>query len=230
MLTPFPPHARGYLYYHPPPLNSLLAGSIRLRVGSNNAPGSDLLLPNGLPWQVTLPELVKYAHCATALSKLLQEGLVSPETVDHCRQLFSQRRLLFPEILLLRFDQPFALAMDQAELRLIVVGRDRFARFTKQKLFGDPAPRYPFKGRLVARFELSPDSTRCFIRILRVVTPVECVEPSYVGKIIEPKAGDYLTYRTRGALVPWSLDLTPGTSLSADALRLLLDDTRAIIR
>ncbi|KAJ7496751.1 hypothetical protein FB451DRAFT_202457 [Mycena latifolia] len=222
--TPFPLHARGYLYYCSPPPAAPLAGSIRLRVNSDSALGSDLLLPNGLPWKITLPQLVASVHGAAPLRKLLSEGLVSSSTVDHCTRVFGQRRIFLPDTMLFHLDQPFALAMDQAELLLTIVGRERLARFTKQRLFGDPAPRYPFKGNVVARFELSPDATSCFIRIVRVVSPVICIKPDYVGRIVEPKTGEYLTYRPRvnGDPVPWSLSLAPGTSLSADALRLLL--------
>ncbi|KAJ7669080.1 hypothetical protein B0H17DRAFT_1247076, partial [Mycena rosella] len=143
---PFPQHACGYLYYHPPPLHAPLAGSIRLRVNSDDARGSDLLLPTGLPWCIGLPQLVAFAHGAGALQQLLADDLISHAAITHCTRVFAGRRSRLPHVLLFALDQPFALAMEQAELRLVVVGRERVALFTKQRLFGDPAPRYPFKG------------------------------------------------------------------------------------
>lgn len=61
---PFPPNTRGFLYYHSPAFMPPTAGEIRFRLTQSSSPkdfytGSDLLLPNGLPW--SLP-LVRLAH------------------------------------------------------------------------------------------------------------------------------------------------------------------------
>ncbi|KAJ7215050.1 hypothetical protein GGX14DRAFT_610131 [Mycena pura] len=227
LVTRFPPHARGYLYYHPPPPHAPMGGSIRLRVNSDDASGSDLLRPNGLPWQLGLPQLVKYGHCAGALRQLRADGLVDAVTVARCRALFAHQQYVTRRHLLFSLAQPFPLAMRQAELRLTIVGRDRLGTFIKQRLFGDPAPRYPFTGlaagTLLARFELSPDDDmRVFMRIVKIVEPVVCSEPGYTGRVLAPREGELLFFRVNRVPKPWSLNLLSSLS-SAKALRLLVD-------
>ncbi|KAJ7494842.1 hypothetical protein B0H11DRAFT_919888 [Mycena galericulata] len=222
-MIPFPPHAYGYLYYLPPPVQSPFAGAIRLRVNSDDAVGSDLLLPNGLPWQIVLPQIVAYERCASALRKLHQDGLLTATTVDQCRKVFSGRRVLHPETLIFHLEQPFALAMDQGELRLTIVGREKLGVFLLQKLFNDSG--YAFRGAILARFELSPSSDHVFIRVVKIVSKITLRKEAraYKGRVIAPKEGEFLSFEYRGVPRPWSLSLASDSSSSADALRLLLD-------
>ncbi|KAJ6522254.1 hypothetical protein B0H19DRAFT_1203003 [Mycena capillaripes] len=89
---PFPPLASGYLYYRPPPAHIPLAGSLRLRVNSDDSRGSDLLLPNGLPWQILLPQITLNKQYAGVLQQLLKEKLVTATTMEQCRKIFAHRR------------------------------------------------------------------------------------------------------------------------------------------
>ncbi|KAJ6533808.1 hypothetical protein DFH09DRAFT_1325656 [Mycena vulgaris] len=213
---PFPPHARGYLYYfQPPPGRSPLGGGLRLRVNSDDSLGSDLLLPNGLPWQIGLPQIVKHQHCAGALYKLLEEGLLTPPIVEQCHQLFSSAHL--PRDLIFDLDQPFPLSLTQTVLHLTVVGLTKLAVFRKQ-LWGR---QYPFKGDILVRFELSPDKTRVFFRVVRIVVPVVCSQPDYEGNLIAPREGEFLSHMFRGVQTPRSSILTH--SKRGNALRLLVD-------
>ncbi|KAJ7646884.1 hypothetical protein FB45DRAFT_183543 [Roridomyces roridus] len=222
----FPAHAAGYLYYHPPPPYAPLAGSLRLRVNSNNARGSDLLLPNGAPWQIILPQLTNNKLCSGALQKLLTSNLITPSVVGSCRALFHAKSIR-PQNLLFHLGQTFPLSMTQAELKIRTVGRDSLGLFVKQRLFGDPAPQYPYKGSVLARFELSADQTRVFIRIVEEIVPVKCIEPGYDGRVVMPRAGQLLTYKYDGVVNPWSIRVEED-SHSAAALRLLIDQQKQL--
>ncbi|KAJ7732360.1 hypothetical protein DFH07DRAFT_144192, partial [Mycena maculata] len=219
--TPFPPQACGYLYYHPPPPRAPLGGSLRLRVSSDDALGSDLMLPNGLPWEIVLPRIVRYKHCVGALQRLLEDGLLTTTTVEHCRNVFAGRPLI-PRQLIFHLEQPFALSMEQSKLQLTIVGHDKLGSFVKEKLFGDPGPRYPFKGAVLARFELSPDRVYFFMRIVKIVSPVVCCEDGYDGRVVAPQEGGFLSYRIGGVTRPWALRIASRSS-AASALRLLVD-------
>ncbi|KAJ7484939.1 hypothetical protein B0H11DRAFT_1164532 [Mycena galericulata] len=222
-MIPFPPHACGYSYYVHPRECTLFAGAIRLRVHSDDALGSDLLLPNGLPWQIVLPQIVTYQRCAGSLRKLLEDQLITKTTVEECWKVFSGRRVLNPGTLIFHLEQPFALAMDQGELRLTIVGREKLGIFLHQKLFNDSG--YAFGGAILARFELSPARDYVSIRVVKIVSKVilHLRARGYTGRVIAPKEGELLSFKFRGVPRPWSLSLAPNSSSSADALRLLFD-------
>ncbi|KAJ6582330.1 hypothetical protein B0H19DRAFT_1118058 [Mycena capillaripes] len=221
---PFPRQACGYLYYRPPPAHITLAGSLRLRINSDDALGSDLLLPNGLPWQILLPQIAINKQYVSVLEQLFEEKLVTPATMEECRRLFGHRLILNSNKLIFHLQQPFSLPMTQAELRLTIVGREKLGEFVKQRLFGDSPSRYPFRGVILVRFELSPARTHVHMRVVKIVEPVVCCEPGYDGRVIEPKEGELLTFRgPHRKPAPWSLDVAAGGSPAADVLRLLLD-------
>ncbi|KAJ6514282.1 hypothetical protein C8R47DRAFT_1090845 [Mycena vitilis] len=236
---PFPRSARGYLYYRSPPGHAHpLSGSLRLRIYSNSTVGDDLLLPNGLPWQILLPQITLHKQYSSLLQQLLEDKLVAPETVAHSQRLFGHRSILTSNHLIFSLEQLFYLPMNQAELRLTIVGREKLGVFIKQNLFRDPqapllgprgtkrssAPHYPYKGGILVRFELSQERTHVLIRVVQIMAPLWGYrEYVFKGRIIKPCVGEFLTYRVRGEPTPWSLDIASGSSTSADALRLLID-------
>ncbi|KAJ7734083.1 hypothetical protein B0H16DRAFT_1578225 [Mycena metata] len=228
---PFPTRALGYFYYRSSTIWTPLAGSLRLRIDSDNTHGADLLLPSGLPWQVWLPQIALHKRYHGVLKKLRKEGLVSQEEVSMCRRVFRDCGKLSAEKLIFSFGQPFALSMQQTELRLRIVGRSSHgpctALFVKQRLFGDPAPRYPFTGQILACLELSPDKTRVFIRVTKIVEPIVCCEAGYKGRVVAPEEGELLSYinprSPSSQPVPWSLKVDdPYATAAANALQLLL--------
>ncbi|KAI1781648.1 hypothetical protein LXA43DRAFT_859785, partial [Ganoderma leucocontextum] len=83
----FPAGTHGFLYYSVPPNSSPLAGELRFRITPSRDPqsfatGSVLLTERGMPWRYPLYKIVcrpNYRHI-TAL--LLQDGLVSQQTMD----------------------------------------------------------------------------------------------------------------------------------------------------
>ncbi|KAJ7830447.1 hypothetical protein B0H14DRAFT_2807552 [Mycena olivaceomarginata] len=217
--------AAGYLYYRSPPAGYPFAGSLRLRINSDAARGSDLLRPNGVPWQIVLPQLVINEQYTSVLEQLLAEELVSPATVKACRKLFGDRKILTPNTLLFHLTQPFALRMTQAELRLTTVGTRKIGQFVKQNLFGERSPRmrYPFTGSILVRFELSADRKRMHMRVLKIVEPVACqsADAGYRehGRVL-------LAYRSQRwtGPQPWTLFMRPAyvRTPAADALHLLI--------
>ncbi|KAJ6611110.1 hypothetical protein B0H10DRAFT_375876 [Mycena sp. CBHHK59/15] len=229
--VPFPPNARGFLYYHvPAPPAPPMAGGIRLRIDSDSARGRDLLLPSGVPWQIGLPQLVRYAHCAGALATALKEALVAPAAVQQCTRVFGAQRVRAHGRMLFHVGQVFPLALDEKQLRLTVVGRARLAgaRLFKRGLFTERG-RALFRGSILVRFEFAPPDARDVLqlRVVKVVTPVERVAASVRirGEILPPREGEFLSVRVSGRPTPWSYRVDEGnTSQAAAALRLLLEE------
>lgn len=91
---PFPPGTRGFLHYYSPEDVPPMAGEIRFRVTtgpdvSSFDDGSDLLVPDGVPWKVPLMSLTKGSRGAKRrydeLQKLLlSDKLVTPELLTQC--------------------------------------------------------------------------------------------------------------------------------------------------
>ncbi|KAF7375661.1 hypothetical protein MSAN_00455200 [Mycena sanguinolenta] len=188
--TPFPAHARGYLYYHPPSPRYPFSGSVRLRIQSNEEHGTDLLLPNGTPWQIVLPQMVTLPSYAGLLKQLLREDLVTSETVDQCRELFWGRKILHPNTLIFRLDQPFSILMTQAHVSLTTVGRSKLGTFKKPTEFGSPFGPYPYKGVILARFELSAEGTHMYLRVVKIVERLFCVRSRHKAYVVPPKEGE----------------------------------------
>jgi hypothetical protein len=84
-------------------------------------------------------------------------------------------------------------------------------------------------GAILVRFEFSLESRRTlFLRIVKIVTPVECRLPSCAGRVQVPREGEYISSilggrGLNGALTRWSYSIDkPHPNL--DALRLLMDE------
>ncbi|KAJ6488992.1 hypothetical protein C8R45DRAFT_250076 [Mycena sanguinolenta] len=220
--TPFPAHACGYLYYHSPSPRYPFSGSVRLRIASNEEHGSDLLLPNGIPWQIMLPQMVTLPSHAGLLQQLLSEGLVTSETVEQCRELFRGRKILKPHSLIFRLDQPFSIPMTQAHVSLTTVGRSRLGTFNKLTEFGSPFGPYPYKGVILVHFELSAERTHMHLRVVKIVERLVCVRSRHKAYVVPPKEGELLSHTIDGEVRPWAVDMA-SSAMPADALRLLID-------
>ncbi|KAJ7110671.1 hypothetical protein C8R44DRAFT_633906, partial [Mycena epipterygia] len=89
----FPPHSRGFLYYHSDAPAGSLEGSLRFRVTSDNTPslfprGQDLLAPWGLPWRIILPQIACHPKYARIREQLLRENLATEGQLSHHRDIF----------------------------------------------------------------------------------------------------------------------------------------------
>ena len=86
----FPDGTRGFLYYQSPiPGAPPAAGDLRFRLTPGNDPasfnqGSDLQLPNGLPWGASLLTIA-HRQCYQPIRQLLiDDGLVTPALLETC--------------------------------------------------------------------------------------------------------------------------------------------------
>jgi hypothetical protein len=82
---PFPPGTAGFLYAHTVPGHPA-AGAVRMRLVPTRDPthfatGTDLLLPNGLPWAAPFPVLARAQKNRPLRECLVREGLVDAKDV-----------------------------------------------------------------------------------------------------------------------------------------------------
>ena len=119
---PYPSHARGFLYYHPPNSNIFApefddfdVGHLRFRcVDSPQTPfqaGSDLLLTSGAPWHCSGKRFMEGVGLPL-FNLALREGLITMEEVSawslvtlRYTHLSSVQRMRY----IRKFDQPFVL-------------------------------------------------------------------------------------------------------------------------
>jgi hypothetical protein len=86
----FPDDTRGFLYYQPPnPGAPPAAGGLRFRLTPGNDPasfnqGSDLQLPNGLPWGASLLTIAHWQCYQPTRQLLIDDGLVTPALLETC--------------------------------------------------------------------------------------------------------------------------------------------------
>lgn len=140
----FPPDQRGFFYYHSGSTSSPYAGQLRFRVTQSADPGSwttgsDFLQPNGMPWNKNLFAIATQHPKLTAIREaLLADGLITPELVERCRQVWDWRRELGPNLPLTSLRQPFVVkfqALDRGQFA--VVGREEQEFVRIEALFRD---------------------------------------------------------------------------------------------
>ncbi|KAJ6500882.1 hypothetical protein C8R45DRAFT_781967, partial [Mycena sanguinolenta] len=194
----FPPRTAGYFYFHRPEDLPCTAGSIRFRIASVNpakfSRGRDLLRPDGVPWEVTLPTVSKTRPVLREL--LLRDGLVTETELRECQDVFpSRRKTGRAQTLLYRFDQPFSVSFDGSICIQIVIGaqkyRYRIAAFLEQRTHWS----CPYSGKALMRFELSPlpehtANPRIVLRVIKIIDPPKLRIPHYDGYVPRPKEGE----------------------------------------
>ncbi|KAJ7278220.1 hypothetical protein C8J57DRAFT_1306221 [Mycena rebaudengoi] len=193
---PFPPHSRGFLYYHSDPTLSPLAGSVRLRTTTSDAPssfpqGQDLLSPTGM-------------------SQLLNDRLVTPDQLSRCHTLFANRIRVHAELILFGLSQPFPVNFSTT-LYLTIVGPTALHPIAYSVLSHEPG-RYSFTGTAIARFERSTLPEHAGKR--------PDVRAEYAGR---HKDGELFTlpyHSEPGRLLSFNVD---GDGPTAAALRVLWD-------
>ncbi|KAJ7110681.1 hypothetical protein C8R44DRAFT_883801 [Mycena epipterygia] len=249
---PFPAHSRGFLYYHSVPPAGPLEGSLRFRVTSDNAPssfhrGQDLVAPWGLPWSITLPQIVRHTRYHKIRDQLLRENLATEAQLSHCRDIFQDVRTISPQYTLFRLDSTFLLNF-AAPMWLTAVGdalhtvrlhpfRDLVLDNTDETYFPWSGMSYAaiyecvpicFLGSAAARFEPSnraahADRRMVHLRIVKIVEPVVSTVKGYNGRVIKPEEGQLLKVTFRGRLPePWTYNIDRETE-PALALRVLWD-------
>ncbi|KAJ7278362.1 hypothetical protein C8J57DRAFT_1306738 [Mycena rebaudengoi] len=224
----FPPRSRGFLYYRSDPELSPLAGSIRFRTTTDKAVssfrrGQDLLLPSGMPWQTTIPQIATQKSYAGFCQHLLQEGMVTEELLRRSRAIFANT--------VFGLKHPFLVNFGKLGVALTFASSTTICE-AEVKPFSEWGPgRHlvcPFTGSGVARFERStlPEHVGkrvLLLRILKILEPVTCTIQGYAGRVGWPKEGELLTVSFRnGSPRPWSYDVDRDTRTGI-ALRNLVD-------
>ena len=248
-VSPYPPDTTAFIYYFTPPEKPRIAGELRLRVASNDdfasfERGSDLLKLNGQPWSRSLCRVSKYY--IPLYEKLREDGLV-PDDLDAVLSTFppvkptSQPLYTLSDTFILDFSKKrlkFTVITEQG-VEVIQFGGAFFERrpekrspyagaYTKHHLTINDS-NYSVGSALV-RLERStlPDhkGTRTVVlRILKIITSVECVIPHYDFFIAPPKEGELhrkcnkYSYKSNPPV--WGIDIDKSTMLRG--LRLLWD-------
>ncbi|KAJ6585686.1 hypothetical protein B0H19DRAFT_1059884 [Mycena capillaripes] len=230
----FPPRTAGYFYYHQPKDLPSTAGAIRFRVASANpakfSKGRDLLRPDGVPWEVSLPIISTTRPVLQQL--LLRDGLVTESQLSQCAALFPSPQSR-TQTLLHRFDQPFSVEFDGINVIQVVCGDHKYRvdiRVFHEQRNGSLCAIYPYSGRALVRFEISnlpqhqqANSRAAVLRFVKMIEPPKLRIPHYDGYLPCPAEGQ-LVYRgrTRGA-VPWSRTLDDSARGHWHPLRMLLE-------
>ncbi|KAJ6541204.1 hypothetical protein DFH09DRAFT_1322782 [Mycena vulgaris] len=118
--------AADFLYYHPDPQLSPMAGSVRLRATLDNAPssfhcGQDLLLPSEIPWQVILPQIATRPKYSRFRQQLLHDQLVSDHNWHSAARSSMARGSISPPLTIFHVSQSFPILFHSV-LCLTIVG------------------------------------------------------------------------------------------------------------
>ena len=117
-LLRFPSQTRGFLYYHTPPTLPATAGGLRFCLVEEPADvlahkgTRDLLLPNGLPWQIPLLSIVREAHFEHLFRQLQVDGLVSRDLIAQCQKVPDFYRYKWTSPVLFGLGEPFGIRCD----------------------------------------------------------------------------------------------------------------------
>ncbi|KAJ7821372.1 hypothetical protein B0H14DRAFT_3733908, partial [Mycena olivaceomarginata] len=238
--TAFPTACTGFLHYYRDRDAAPLEGGVRFRVTSQNAPasfqhGHDLLLPSGLPWQVTLAQVVCRTNYAGFRAQLLEEDLVTAEQLSQCLAICGGRDKISPENNLFRMNQDFAVNFSEGST-VTVVGR-ALRSFQICHIFKAYAQRkhyFPWTGSGLARFEPATHPRYAqrrvvHLRITKIVTPVSRSRQADRKNVsvLKPEEGQLLTHTPYGhAPEPWAYDIDAKDTTLASALRVLWDNSQ----
>lgn len=106
--------------------------------------GQDLLLPNGLPWQIMVNHIAfdgnrKRPRYMALCKKLLEDGLLNQDTISHIAHVHPAHTRFPSYRTLFALDDPFALEPGK-DIALVVVGRGGAREFN----FPLPGYEWPF--------------------------------------------------------------------------------------
>ncbi|KAJ7110668.1 hypothetical protein C8R44DRAFT_800428 [Mycena epipterygia] len=215
-ILPFPPHSQGFLYCHSEPPMTLLEVSLRFRVTAGNNPssfprGQDLLTPWGLPWQITLPQII-HPQYAMIRDQLRHENLVTEGQLLYCEAVFQEEELE-PHYTLFRLQSTF-LVQFQVEIRLTAVSNE-FHPVTLDPFrdWESGTGRCPWVGAALARLEPSTRAEHAgrrvlHLRIVKIIQPVTCTVEEYKGRVLKPEEGQLLNVSfCDGVPEPWAFDI-----------------------
>jgi hypothetical protein len=172
---PFPSGTHGFLYYHTPPSHApATAGELRFRVtrGSNStsfSSGIDLLLPNGLPWCISLLRIAQGANtknegfCQYQFIRriLVDDGLVTPALLKMCAEMVDRAEcpVRVSSIIIHSLGQLFPVNFHTDSMSFVALHNDGCQGIKFQKLFLEQSKgrrAIPYHGKWIPSFWPSP--------------------------------------------------------------------------
>jgi hypothetical protein len=155
----FPEGTRGFMYYCPPnPGAPSAAGGIRFRLTPGNDPasfiqGSDLRMPNGLPWCTSLLTIAgeKWQHYQLIQQQLINDGLVTPGLLETCTTMMKAAGKHIPgrgSRIIHSFGQLFHVEFDREKFLFSTLTMNQLRHHHCFHLFGEPRThrRRPYMG------------------------------------------------------------------------------------
>ncbi|GLB38719.1 hypothetical protein LshimejAT787_0505840 [Lyophyllum shimeji] len=238
--VPFPPNARGFLYYHHDPELPPTSGEIRLRLTPDNdvagfERGKDLVGLNGSPWAMGLVTLTQPSY-EPFTRRLVEDGLFDPALMQKLVERWKGKRVLHPHDRVVHYlEQPFTAQLPRG-LSIRIVTPDGIGIARHEDVFRDRRAHVnavPYSGRVLLRLERSrlPEHTgtrSVVIRVLKILEPIEVVIPGYDMRLPVPKEGDLIhKHDLRRVLRPFSVDLDKTRNLDLRDIGLLYPKVRA---
>ncbi|CAK5267433.1 unnamed protein product [Mycena citricolor] len=211
---PFPPHTKGFLYFHRPPDVPCSAWGIRFRICSEPAgfhAGHDLLNFNQTPWHLTLGSIGRSYPLLCEL--LLREKLVTQADVQQSMALFPQVSKKTPaENVLYSFDQLFPLSFrSSTRLHVVLEGHRHqmvLRMFRDQRLRSNRGSfdSQPYSGSALAKFEhqVFEGKNTAVVRLVKLIDPPKLRFPAYDGHVKLPEEGSLVHVASRSAKGGWS--------------------------
>lgn len=149
---PFPKDTHGYLYYCTPSRDRPpLSGSFRFRVlpptldrTKGFSEGTDLVLPDGRPWELSLYSAIHSPGFAPLVRKLLNEKLLETDLLDTVAKL-PRTSLRKSSVVLYTLSDPFTWSLDQVKMMTILT-EDHLVNFKFNPLIDQTLGRLPFTG------------------------------------------------------------------------------------
>lgn len=136
--TPFPPDARGFLYYHTPPDLPPMAGELRFRMTTSDDPssflaGSDMLGVHGNPWNIRIARISATETMTPVRRLLLQEGLIDDHALESVKTIAGAiKRFHNDDGILYALKQPFTVKYESRDIRLVSAGPEHCIKFAIQ--------------------------------------------------------------------------------------------------
>jgi len=150
-LDRFPEGTRGFLYYHPPdPGAPPAAGHVRFRLTPGNDPatfiqGSDLLIPNGSPWGISLlvmaGETLRGSPSYQLIRQhLINDGLVTPGLLETCATMIKASKDIprRGSRIIHSFGQLFHVDFDRERFPFFTLTMNQLRHHDFYRLFGEP--------------------------------------------------------------------------------------------
>ncbi|KAJ7624461.1 hypothetical protein FB45DRAFT_796416 [Roridomyces roridus] len=247
----FPANTRGFFYYGPRPGLPTIASSLRFRCTPSSNPasfqeGHDLLLPNGLPWQIITAQIANPGPTYLPVrTELLRSGLLTESSLAEWWKRFGptkpseQWHLPINSNILFSLNQIFPVNFQShPRLQIFTTEMPRPYMHKMQLLFAwlqSSLRIRPFFGTAHAHFELSPTEPHLLhLRIAKITSPVGLTPEARAiglawededGNVAgEPREGElFSVLRIKGVqrIEPWAMDLRK-ESMAAEALKMLV--------